>query len=1199
MLELSKTLYDKPYCHSNIPKVKCLIMLWLDNHVGETIEIKEQKNKVLPIIIQGNETARFGLSVQEKGPLVFEAFNFVNQKVQYLLNDKKSVDIPVQNTINNLRHVVISYDQSGITNQVENDPKLEHKPGKVKPLTVKPTNTTQQISVTLFIENKLNIEVKLFDLIGSMEPVKIDPYSKLQVTFKVNHGWPLKLKAETTENNKVSVNGQNMFPVNMKASKKNKYNIALTIPSTTVTQNNAISSDSQNTILLNVNNTLAKPIVVMETINNLQPILIPPKTVCKIGFLLNGTDFLILTAIEIDKDHKGVKLNGHDNLAVQIKMNPLDFNLINVTGDDVDVNYSPVNETNTFTGLDTENNGAGNYGGIIQGNKGIETLDKELEKEINKTSHIRLVENQEKDSVKIAEGITLEGNKTDIEISLHNENLDKEELKDVTNISAIRTKSLYPGENMTGSGNITKNSKTEVGVSGLSAGSGMHYVRGNGNYSSGGNTTDTNSTEITSAPEKEGESEGGGEVFTEPQIQNMNPEKAIPGTDKHDNESLEKNLSELAHKGQSINLGDFTNADKAKQMVEAAHVPADAKNEHAIELNETKVKQKLLESPRTTTQIANKGAVSMDTYNNDTLADEESVTLGNTNTTENSKKVGELGTSNSTEFYLNETETEVNNTETATQQTIMVATNISEANFTKIKNEPLNAEKVGELGTSNLTEIYLNGTGIKNTETVTQQTTMVATNISEANFTKIKSEPLNAEKEGELSTSNSTEIYLNGTEVNNTETATQQTSMVATNITEANFTKINELLNAEKVGELGTSNSTEIYLNGTEVNNTETATQQTTMVATNITEANFTKIKNEPLNKQKLENLANTFEKNNATSNLTNTNNTIQVTCFHQGNITLNENYTVVAQVNSSKENTIAENLILENETMGNLNETSTNAIIANETKEPIESGNSTVIPDVNRTISHSNFTKVDRNLSNTDANTTNFGETLKAINNNLTTENATTVNSTQNITKNDGTANTTQNISKSEKNQTNFEIPNRNNSNMNESSKKLGGNVTKINPNISTVDGNITKVEDELETINKISNENTTKLPLPTSTNTNTSNNDTDKNVTSNLQKDISSVNVTGLSSSDNATKNTTDIPTLDIMQNINGTAGNMANDDGTKLANKLLPTPTEPSETIDLGAQQTTAGFDSEEIVNAQELNRNEIQEFACKFL
>ena len=1147
MLELSKTLYDRPYCHSNIPKVKCLIMLWLDNHVGETIEIKEQKNKVLPIIIQGNETARFGLSVQEKGPLVFEAFNFVNQKVQYLLNDKKSVDIPVQNTINNLRHVVISYDQSGITNQVENDPKLEHKPGKVKPLTVKPTNTTQQISVTLFIENKLNIEVKLFDLIGSMEPVKIDPYSKLQVTFKVNHGWPLKLKAETTENNKVSVNGQNMFPVNMKASKKNKYNIALTIPSTTVTQNNAISSDSQNTILLNVNNTLAKPIVVMETINNLQPILIPPKTVCKIGFLLNGTDFLILTAIEIDKDHKGVKLNGHDNLAVQIKMNPLDFNLINVTGDDVDVNYSPVNETNTFTGLDTENNGAGNYGGIIQGNKGIETLDKELEKEINKTSHIRLVENQEKDSVKIAEGITLEGNKTDIEISLHNKNLDKEELKDVTNISAIRTKSLYPGENMTGSGNIAKNSKTEVGVSGLSAGSGMHYVRGNGNYSSGGNTTDTNSTEITSAPEKEGESEGGGEVFTEPQIQNMNPEKAIPGTDEHDNESLEKNLSELAHKGQSINLGDFTNADKAKQMVEAAHVPADAKNEHAIELNETKVKQKLLESPRTTTQIANKGAVSMDTYNNDTLADEESVTLGNTNTTENSKKVGELGTSNSTEFYLNETETEVNNTETATQQTIMVATNISEANFTKIKNEPLNAEKVGELGTSNLTEIYLNGTGIKNTETVTQQTTMVATNISEANFTKIKSEPLNAEKEGELSTSNSTEIYLNGTEVNNT----------------------------------------------------ETATQQTTMVATNITEANFTKIKNEPLNKQKLENLANTFEKNNATSNLTNTNNTIQVTCFHQGNITLNENYTVVAQVNSSKENTIAENLILENETMGNLNETSTNAIIANETKEPIESGNSTVIPDVNRTISHSNFTKVDRNLSNTDANTTNFGETLKAINNNLTTENATTVNSTQNITKNDGTANTTQNISKSEKNQTNFEIPNRNNSNMNESSKKLGGNVTKINPNISTVDGNITKVEDELETINKISNENTTKLPLPTSTNTNTSNNDTDKNVTSNLQKDISSVNVTGLSSSDNATKNTTDIPTLDIMQNINGTAGNMANDDGTKLANKLLPTPTEPSETIDLGAQQTTAGFDSEEIVNAQELNRNEIQEFACKFL
>ena len=1100
MLELSKTLYERPYCHSNIPKVKCLIMLWLDNHAGETIEIKEQKNKVLPIIIQGNETVRFGLSVQEKGRLVFEAFSFVNQKTQYLLNDKKSVDIPVQNTIDNLRHVVISYDQNGITSQAENDTKLEHKPDKVKPATVKTTNTTQQISVTLFVENSLNSKVKLYDLIGSMEPVKMDPYSKLQVTFKIDHGWPLKLKAETANNNKVSVNGQNMFPVNMKASKENKYKIVLSIPFTTVTQNNTISSDSQNTILLNVNNTLTKPIVVMETINNLQPILIPPKTICKIGFLLNGTDFLILTAIEIDKDHKGVKLNGHDNLAVQIKMNPLDFNLINVTGDDVDVNDGSVNETNKFTAPNAENNGAGNYGGIIQErNKEIETLDKELEKEINKTNYIRPVENQEKDSAKIAEGVSLEGNKTDIEISSPTENLSKEELKDITNISAIPTKALYPSENMTGSGNFTKNSKTEVIASGLSIGSGMHYVRVDENYSSGRNGTDTNSTEMTSAPEKDSESEGGGEVFTEPQIQNMNPEKAIPNTDEHESESLEKNLTELAHKGQSINLGDFTNADKAKQMVEAAHVPADATNEHPNEPNGTKVEQKGLEAPHTTTKITNEVAASTD--NNLTLTHEEPVTLENNNTTENSEKVGELGTSNSTEIYLNGTE--VNNTETTTQQTTMVATNIPESNFTKIKNEPLNSEKAGELGTTN---------------------------------------------------------------------------------------------------------STEIYLNGTEANNTETATQQTIMVAKNISETNFTKIKNEPLNKQKSENVAsnNTFEKNNATNNLTNTSNTTQITCFQHGNTTLNENCIIIAQANTSKENAIAENFILENETMENLNETSdlkieasTNVTAANGTREPMESRNITVIHEINRTISHSNFTKVDRNSSNVDANTTNFGETLKTINTNLTMDNVTTVNDTQNIIKNDSTANTTQNITKNEKNKTNFEIPNINNSIMNESLKKLGDNVTKINPNISAVDGNITKLESELETMNKtISNKNTTKLPPSTGTNTNTSNIDTD-NATSNLQKDISSANITGLSSSDNATKNTTDIPTLDIMQNTNGTAGNLTNDNGTKLANTLLLTPTELSETIDLGAQQTTAGFDSEEIVNAQELNRNEIQEFACKFL
>ena len=102
-------------------------------------------------------------------------------------------------------------------------------------------------------------------------------------------------------------------------------------------------SAGRNIIMLAMNNTLDHPIAVVETINNLEPIIIPPHTTCKVGFAIQGTEFLILTGVLMGEGkNKSILLNGQDNLSVQIKTNPDEFRDIKVTGNDVDYNVDHI-----------------------------------------------------------------------------------------------------------------------------------------------------------------------------------------------------------------------------------------------------------------------------------------------------------------------------------------------------------------------------------------------------------------------------------------------------------------------------------------------------------------------------------------------------------------------------------------------------------------------------------------------------------------------------------------------------------------------------------------------------------------------------------------------------------------------------------------------------------------------------------------
>ena len=416
MLEFSTTSYERVHHHSIIPKVNSVIMLWLDNHVGKTVVLKEKKNRVNPMVIQGIDAEKFGLSVSSKGPLQFEAYSFSKDHQSMLLNGKDTLEIPLQDDINHLLHVIIT---ENINNKDIQQQQISNKnEEKSSNNSITGNKDSSSLTTKLKFNNKLNHTVKIFDISGSIKPIELAAMGEFEHVITIKQGWPLELKAENDDKKeKIILNGQLKYKIIIRTKDKDGQKIDITSagniqnqangidqssqtteneqssqtqgstqttetigpPQTTdssdtfpVTTAKLVSSDNeQNTILLDVNNTLNKPILVVETINNLQPIVIPPKTACKVGFLINRTKFLILTGIILDENQEGthgVLLNGHENLGVQIKMNPSEFNRIDVTGDDVDVNDEQISkpvDTNEFK----------------NSSKKIETLSEEIEKQ--------------------------------------------------------------------------------------------------------------------------------------------------------------------------------------------------------------------------------------------------------------------------------------------------------------------------------------------------------------------------------------------------------------------------------------------------------------------------------------------------------------------------------------------------------------------------------------------------------------------------------------------------------------------------------------------------------------------------------------------------------------------------------------------------------------------------------------------------
>ena len=329
--------YERPSYHATVPTINTVIMLWLENTVQETVELVEVRNKINPVIIQSNTTARFGLSVASQGPLKFSGFLYGNREEPVFLNKKLELEVPLQSDFYHLVHIVVERPK----------PKTQNSKHESKPI--------PKIKAFINIINGLDQVVKVYDITGSIEPIHIQPFQNVEETFTVANSWPILLKAQSEKQDKVLLNGQDKYTVTLLPDIENFIKIYITSLPTAIQNEpttNVIKSD-MNTILLNVNNTLNKPIIVIEAVNNLQPIVIPPKTVCKIGFVINGTEFIILTAVQVEPKQKSVLLNGYNNLAVQVKMEPTDFEEIDVTGDDVDVNdhqlYKPIVMSNLFS----------------------------------------------------------------------------------------------------------------------------------------------------------------------------------------------------------------------------------------------------------------------------------------------------------------------------------------------------------------------------------------------------------------------------------------------------------------------------------------------------------------------------------------------------------------------------------------------------------------------------------------------------------------------------------------------------------------------------------------------------------------------------------------------------------------------------------------------------------------------------------
>ena len=308
------------------------LMLFIQSSLDRRVEIQEVDGKINPIIIHSSAQVHFGLALKDNSSLVLAA-NILGTNDTVYLNQHQKVRIQPENDIYKQAHIVLTATNG---KQIQKVSPYKTNYGGENSL-----NMTSQIQsllgsngsgkdhpkenvLVLSFQNLVGAVVEINEITGAIGPIELLPYENKTIRFVVKKTWPLILHASSGKTfKKLQVNGQRQLRIYLPLEGDGRKDIIVTGRNEDTPEFEEVKA-----IMLSINNTLKKPIVVFDVSNAMRPLVVPETRICQVGFFVKNADYVALSGLTLGENATGVQLNGERMVTVRASQDPAQQNLL-------------------------------------------------------------------------------------------------------------------------------------------------------------------------------------------------------------------------------------------------------------------------------------------------------------------------------------------------------------------------------------------------------------------------------------------------------------------------------------------------------------------------------------------------------------------------------------------------------------------------------------------------------------------------------------------------------------------------------------------------------------------------------------------------------------------------------------------------------------------------------------------------------
>ena len=315
------------------------LMLYIQNTVERRIELEDEEGHINPILIQPKTTIQFGIALNETTPITLKG-SILGTDIPVYLNQYFKLQVVPEKNIYRQAHIIVSTDDSSV--QSKQSPYTSTFGGDIRKnismeieKALESSNTSVEFKglyVLLAFHNTLNSAIQITEITGAIKPVMLLPFQVKRVMIVVNRIWPLIFRGTSgNEKEELLLNGQTQIRIYLPLESDKIRDIVVSLRQT----DNKIDSgalSTQQSVMLDVSNSLPKPVVLFDLVNAINPLIIHEKQSCQVGFLLHKTDYILLRGVYLDEKPRGVYLNGYGAFVVAVSRTPASPTKIVITG---------------------------------------------------------------------------------------------------------------------------------------------------------------------------------------------------------------------------------------------------------------------------------------------------------------------------------------------------------------------------------------------------------------------------------------------------------------------------------------------------------------------------------------------------------------------------------------------------------------------------------------------------------------------------------------------------------------------------------------------------------------------------------------------------------------------------------------------------------------------------------------------------